>query len=202
MHTAELSTQLTKNGNLQASEKAALYALLQKQLAALLEGERDMIANFANAAALLWYSLPEINWSGFYLHKRIAGGAASGASGAVSELVLGPFQGKPACVRIALGKGVCGTSAARRETLLVDDVEAFPGHIACDAASRSEIVVPMVHGGVLIGVLDVDSPVLSRFDAADKQGLERLVALLLEATDFHAADAIAGVGEGVGELAA
>jgi GAF domain-containing protein len=146
--------------------KPALYGDVAASLAALLEGEPDALANLANAAALLSGALERINWCGFYLMR---GG----------ELVLGPFQGKPACVRIALGKGVCGTAAARRETLVVPDVHAFPGHIACDADSRSEIVVPIVVGGELRGVLDVDAPETGRFDAEDRAGLEAFVAALV-----------------------
>ena len=145
-----------------AVDKAGLYAELDKALRALLDGERDFIANAANTAALLYQTLPDVNWVGFY---RLVG----------DELVLGPFQGKPACVRIPMGKGVCGTAAARRETVLVPDVHQFPGHIACDSASRSEIVVPLVKGGQLLGVLDLDSPNLGRFDEADRVGLEKLV---------------------------
>jgi len=151
------------------TDKAAGYAELEKQLGALLHGERDFIANCANAAALLWHSLPGLNWAGIY---RLVDG----------ELVLGPFQGKPACVRIKPGRGVCGTAAATRRTVLVPDVQAFPGHIACDAASRSEIVVPLVKDGVLLGVLDLDSPELNRFDAADQAGLERLATTLVAAS--------------------
>lgn len=150
------------------SDKPAAYRELEKQLSALLGGERDFIANCANTAALLWHSLPDLNWAGVY---RLVG----------DELVLGPFQGKPACVRIRLGKGVCGTAAATRRTVLVPDVREFPGHIACDAASRSEIVVPLVKDGRLLGVLDLDSPKLNRFDAADQTGLERLAGVLVEA---------------------
>ena len=128
--------------------KQEFYRQLNASLAALLEGERDWIANLANAAALLYHTLPEINWAGFYL--------LPGGSG---ELVLGPFQGKPACVRIKLGQGVCGTAAKSRETQVVPDVHAFPGHIACDAASRSEIVVPLTDGSEVVGVMDIDSPV-------------------------------------------
>ena len=145
--------------------KPALYAQLAASLESLLEGETDALANLANASGLLADALDRINWCGFYLLRR-------------GELVLGPFQGKPACVRIALGKGVCGTAAARRETLIVPDVNAFPGHIACDAASRSEIVVPILAGGVLLGVLDVDAPETNRFDAADQSGLEEFVRIL------------------------
>ena len=149
-----------------AASKAETYRDAVASLAAILEGETDAIANLANASALLAATLPKINWCGFYL---LRGG----------ELVLGPFQGKPACVRIVLGKGVCGTAAERRETLVVPDVNAFPGHIACDAASRSEIVVPIVEGRKFHGVLDVDSPDLNRFDAEDRKGLEGFVAVLV-----------------------
>jgi GAF domain-containing protein len=142
--------------------KTELYRDLAASLSALLEGESDPLANLANASALLSDALDGINWCGFYL---LRGG----------ELVLGPFQGKPACVRIALGKGVCGTAAARRETTVVPDVHAFPGHIACDEASRSEIVVPIVVDGALAGVLDVDAPEKNRFDDEDRAGLEGFV---------------------------
>jgi GAF domain-containing protein len=135
-------------------------------LQALLEGETDLVANAANTAALLFHGLPELNWAGFYLMN---GG----------ELVLGPFQGKPACVRIAVGRGVCGTAAATRRTVRVQDVHAFPGHIACDAASNSEIVVPLEREGRLLGVLDLDSPITGRFDAQDQEGLERLAQIFL-----------------------
>ncbi|MBB6099007.1 GAF domain-containing protein [Deinobacterium chartae] len=151
--------------------KPEQYAELVQQLRGLLEGERDSIANLANASALLYHSLEGLNWAGFYLHRG-------------DELVLGPFQGKVACVRLALGRGVCGTAAASRTTQVVEDVHAFPGHIACDPASRSEIVVPLIQGDRLIGVLDIDSPQLSRFDAQDREGLEAFARVLLEATDF------------------
>jgi GAF domain-containing protein len=151
------------------TDKAAGYRELEKQLRALLHGEKDFIANCANAAALLWHSLPDLNWAGFY---RLVDG----------ELLLGPFQGKPACVRIQLGKGVCGTAAATRQTVRVPDVEKFPGHIACDAASRSEIVLPLVKNDELLGVLDLDSPKLNRFDAADQAGLEKFAAVLAAST--------------------
>lgn len=146
--------------------KSALYAEVGESLRALIEGERDLIANLANASALLYQSLPDLNWAGFYLLKD-------------GELVVGPFQGKPACVRIAIGKGVCGTAAAQRTTIVVPDVHAFPGHIACDSASNSEIVVPMSRRDQLVGVLDLDSPKLGRFEAADRDGLERFVAILM-----------------------
>ena len=148
------------------SSPVTSYEELAGQLGALLEGERDRVANLANAAALLNDSLHTVNWVGFY-----------GFDG--TELVVGPFQGLPACVRIPLGKGVCGTAAAERRTVLVSDVHEFPGHIACDARSRSEVVVPMVLDGELVGVLDVDSPEPDRFTAEDAAGLELVVAALL-----------------------
>jgi GAF domain-containing protein len=148
-----------------AGSKAELYRDLHGALDALTAGEPDAIANMANAASLIWQVLPDLNWAGFY---RNVGG----------ELVLGPFQGKAACIRIPFGKGVCGAAAASRETQLVEDVHAFPGHIACDAASRSELVVPIVHDGELIGVLDLDSPTRGRFHAEDAAGCEALAALL------------------------
>ena len=150
-------------------DKDAAYAELAQQLRALLAGEQDLIANAANMAALLYWSLPDLNWAGFYLVEPRSG-----------ELLLGPFQGKPACVRIAVGRGVCGTAAARRETVVVPDVHVFPGHIACDSASNSEIVLPVVRDGRLLGVLDLDSPLLARFDDVDARGLERLVQVFLE----------------------
>jgi GAF domain-containing protein len=150
--------------------KAEIYGELALQARGLFEGERDPIANAANLAALIYGGLDDLNWAGFYLMKQ-------------GELVLGPFQGRPACVRIALGKGVCGTAAKRGETVIVDDVETFPGHIACDAASRSEIVVPLSKNGALIGVLDLDAPIPSRFDAQDRAGLETLAQLWLDASD-------------------
>jgi L-methionine (R)-S-oxide reductase len=150
-------------------DKAADYARLERELAALLAGERDLIANAANTAALLFGALPEVNWAGFYFLKE--GG-----------LIVGPFQGQPACVRIALGAGVCGTAAARRRTIVVPDVHEFPGHIACDSASRSEIVVPLLAGERLLGVLDLDSPRIQRFDEADARGLESLARTLVLAS--------------------
>jgi L-methionine (R)-S-oxide reductase len=145
--------------------KAELYHDLHAAMDALTAGEADPVANMANAAALIWEYLPDINWAGFY--RMVEG-----------ELVLGPFQGKAACIRIPLGKGVCGTAAATRQTQLIDDVHAFPGHIACDGASASELVVPIIHDGVLFGVLDLDSPSLARFDTEDAAGCEALVKLL------------------------
>ena len=144
-----------------AGSPAELYAELLEQARALLHGERDATANAANLASLVFHTLPELNWAGFYW---LRGG----------ELVLGPFQGKPACVRIAMGRGVCGTAARERHTILVPDVSAFPGHIACDAASVSEMVVPLVKDGELLGVLDLDSPLPGRFDEDDRRGLEAL----------------------------
>ena len=149
------------------SDPAAAYTELARDLSALLHGERDLVANAANTSALIWDALPDLNWAGFYLYKS-------------GELVLGPFQGKPACVRISLGLGVCGTAAQRRATVLVEDVHAFPGHIACDSASNSEIVIPLMRGGELLGVLDLDSPKLRRFTAADQRGLEALAKIFLE----------------------
>jgi len=154
-----------------ATAKPDAYANLLAQARALLEGERDATANAANLASLLFHTLPELNWAGFYWMKD--GG-----------LVLGPFQGKPACVRIALGKGVCGTAAAGRRTVVVPDVHAFPGHIACDSASESEIVVPVLKGERLLGVLDLDSPRRGRFDDEDALGLEAVVRAFVDATDL------------------
>ena len=152
-----------------AGTKPDHYAQLNQQLTALIGDERDFVANMANMAALLFHQLPDLNWAGFYLMR---GG----------ELVLGPFQGKPACIRIPLGRGVCGTAAATGQTQVVADVHAFPGHIACDADSRSEIVVPLVVNGALIGVLDLDSPKPGRFDEDDRAGLETAAGLLLGAS--------------------
>ena len=154
------------------NDKTAAYAELATGLRALLTGERDLIANAANLAALLYWSLPQLNWAGLYLVEPQHG-----------DLLLGPFQGKPACVRIPIGRGVCGTAAARRETVIVPDVHAFPGHIACDSASNSEIVVPILRGDQLIGVLDLDSPVPGRFDNEDAAGLERLIRIFVESLD-------------------
>ena len=145
--------------------KAELYGDLLKAIDAITADEPDGVANMANAAALLWQYLPDLNWAGFY---RMVGG----------ELVLGPFQGKAACIRIPVGRGVCGTAAATAITQLVEDVHAFPGHIACDAASRSELVVPVVRDGAVIAVVDLDSPEPARFDVADAHGCEAIAALL------------------------
>jgi L-methionine (R)-S-oxide reductase len=147
------------------SSKPELYAGLLAQARALVDGEPDMIANLANISALIFHSLPGLNWAGFYLLKE-------------SQLVLGPFQGKPACIRIPIGRGVCGTAAERRRSVIVPDVHAFEGHIACDSASNSEIVVPVLIDGELVGVLDLDSPHFDRFDDEDRAGLEALVAVI------------------------
>lgn len=153
---------------IEAGSKRETYAQLVEQARGLLAGESDRIANAANLSALVFDALPDLNWAGFYFYDGI-------------ELVVGPFQGKPACVRIALGRGVCGTAAATRETQLVRDVHEFPGHIACDAASNSEIVVPIVAAdGSLVGVWDVDSPKLARFDEDDRAGMQALVAVFVD----------------------
>jgi GAF domain-containing protein len=148
-----------------AADKAELYRQLNRAADALTDGEPDAVANMANVAALLWETLPDLNWAGFY---RNVGG----------ELVLGPFQGRAACIRIPFGKGVCGAAAATGEVQCIDDVHAFPGHIACDAASASELVVPLVHEGELLGVIDLDSPRTGRFEAADVEGCLELARLL------------------------
>ena len=150
--------------------KPELYEDLVEQANALFEGEHDFVANAANLSALLFHSLEYLNWAGFYLLKE-------------DGLVLGPFQGKPACVRIAMGKGVCGTAARDKKTVIVPDVSKFPGHIACDPDSKSEIVVPLVRFGKVIGVLDLDSPNAGRFDEDDRRGLEALAEVFLNATD-------------------
>src|SRR5690606_32500406 len=150
--------------------KPEVYRTLVEQARALLAGEHDRVANAANLSALVFHALPSLNWVGFYFHDG-------------SELVVGPFQGKPACVRSALGKGVCGTAAATRRTLRVDDVGAFPGHIPCDSASRSELVVPLYRGDRLVGVFDLDSPVPDRFDADDQAGLEAIARAFLDTLD-------------------
>jgi GAF domain-containing protein len=151
-----------------AGSKTEQYAELAGQARGLLQGERDRTANAANLSALVYHALPELNWVGFYFYDG-------------TELVVGPFQGRPACVRIALGKGVCGTAAVSRRTQRVADVDAFPGHIPCDSASRSELVVPLFGAdGALIGVFDLDSPVTGRFDAEDQQGLEQIAAVFVE----------------------
>jgi L-methionine (R)-S-oxide reductase len=152
-------------------DKAALYRHLAEQLKGIVAEERDFIANSANCAAILFGALSDVNWAGFYILRGV-------------DLVLGPFQGKPACVRIGPGRGVCGAAAEQRRTLVVPDVHAFPGHIACDGASNSEIVIPLVAAERLVGVLDVDSPVVGRFDATDAAGLEVIATILLAASDL------------------
>ncbi len=147
--------------NTLTGSKAEQYQQLLAQARSLMQGEHDRIANAANLSALLFNSLPDLNWAGFYFHDG-------------KELVVGPFQGLPACIRIPLDKGVCGAAASTRETQRVADVHAFPGHIACDSASQSEIVIPLVQNGEMIGVLDIDSPKLARFDADDQLGLEAI----------------------------
>jgi len=148
--------------------KPEQYGQLLAQARALVHGERDRIANAANLSALVYHALPQLNWVGFYFYDG-------------TELVVGPFQGLPACVRIPLSKGVCGAAATQRVTQRIEDVDAFPGHIACDSASRSELVVPLFKGDTLVGVFDLDSPVLSRFDAHDQAGLEAIAAVFVEA---------------------
>lgn len=150
-----------------SGSKPEQYVELASQARALLAGERDRIANAANLSALVYHALPSLNWVGFYFHDG-------------RELVVGPFQGLPACVRIPLNKGVCGAAATSRQTQRVADVDAFPGHIACDSASRSEVVVPLVRDGELIGVFDIDSPELDRFDADDQSGLETIASIYVD----------------------
>ena len=151
--------------------KTELYSLLCRQLSALTEGEKEWIPNLANASALLWMALGDINWAGFYLMKN-------------GELLLGPFQGKPACIHIPVGRGVCGAAVSENRTQLVEDVHRFPGHIACDSASNSEIVVPIRSGDKIVGVLDIDSPDVSRFDGEDQKGLEEFVHILEESCSW------------------
>jgi len=153
---------------IEAADKATLYSDMASALQGLVEGEPDGIANMANAAALIWESLPDINWAGFY--RNIDG-----------ELVLGPFQGRPACIRIPFGTGVCGAAAATLQVQRIEDVHAFPGHIACDSASNSEIVVPIVRDGKLLAVLDIDSPNRARFDEEDEVGCIRLAEIMASA---------------------
>src|SRR5256885_7377296 len=155
----------------QVTSKQELYDQLASQLSSLLAGERDLVANAANFSSLVFHALPDLNWVGFYFAKD-------------DELVLGPFQGQPACVRIRVGQGVCGAGASKCETVIVPNVHEFPGHIACDSASNSEIVVPLMKGERLIGVLDLDSPLLGRFDADDAAGLRSLVRTLLSSVSF------------------
>ena len=156
---------------IKVDDKVELYGELTQQLEGLLSGERDPIANAANTAALLYTTLPNLNWAGFYILRS------------PDELVLGPFQGKPACVRIAVGRGVCGAAVAQRRTMLVEDVHAFADHIACDAASRSELVAPLVRDGRVLGVIDLDSPSFARFDRDDQDGIEAVAEIFLKASD-------------------
>ncbi len=151
------------------NKKTELYEKLADDVRNVLQRERDPIANAANLAAIIYRTLPDLNWAGFYFLQG-------------DELVLGPFQGKPACTRIAVGRGVCGTAAEQRKTIVVENVREFPGHIACDTGSNSEIVVPIIKEEKLVGVLDLDSPLLARFDADDQAGLEELVAIFVEMT--------------------
>ena len=164
MHDAARPAPWTQSGR--GGGKAALYRDLAEELDALLSGETDAIANAANAAAAIYHSLPALNWAGFYFLRD-------------DTLVLGPFQGRPACVRIKTGSGVCGIAVQQRRSILVPDVEQFPGHIACDTASRSELVVPLLRDGEILGVLDLDSPELARFDAEDQTGCEMLAAIVV-----------------------
>src|SRR5579872_1270286 len=157
-----------------SGDKSVLYDELATELDALLAGEADPVANAANAAAAIYHALPDLNWVGFYFLRE-------------QELVLGPFQGRPACVRIPVGRGVCGTAAAERRSVLVPDVNAFPGHIACDTASRSELVIPLLSSGAVLGVLDLDSPLPARFDTADQAGCEALAGVIVR----HLAQTIA-----------
>jgi GAF domain-containing protein len=155
---------------IETEDKSAFYGDLAQQLEGLLHGESDAIANAANTAALLFTALPDLNWAGFYFLRQ------------PDELVLGPFQGKPACVRIAVGRGVCGTAVKERRTMRIEDVHAFADHIACDSASRSELVVPLFRGQSIIGVLDLDAPIAARFDAEDQCGIEAIAAIYLKAS--------------------
>ena len=158
----------TEINNRYPESKPELYDLLCRQLISLTEGEAELIPNLANASALLWMALAEINWAGFYLMKN-------------GELLLGPFQGKPACIRIAVGRGVCGTAVEKGTTLRIENVHDFAGHIACDGASNSEIVIPIRSGDKIVGVLDIDSPAFARFDTADQDGLEAFARILEKA---------------------
>ena len=167
---SNISSSVFTAESMSQHSKPDIYRTLVEQLRSLIANEPDWIANLANAAALIFQSLPDLNWTGFYLLRG-------------EELVVGPFQGKVACVRIGLGKGVCGTTAQTRRTVVVPDVHQFPGHIACDSASRAEIVIPLIRQNQLIGVLDLDSPSLNRFDEEDAKGLEQLAAVLVERFD-------------------
>ncbi len=155
---------------IETDDKSAFYGDLAQQLEGLLQGEGDPIANAANTTSLLFTTLPDVSWAGFYFLRK------------PDELVLGPFQGKPACVRIAVGRGVCGTAVKERRTMRIEDVHAFADHIACDSASRSELVVPLFRGQDIIGVLDLDAPILARFDAVDQRGIEAVAAVYVKAS--------------------
>ena len=155
---------------IESRDKAIVYRELAEQLNGLFSDERDAIANAANTAALLFTSLPDLNWAGFYFLRS------------AEELVLGPFQGKPACVRIAVGRGVCGAAVEKRSSMLIEDVHAFPDHIVCDAASRSELVVPLIRDGRVLGVIDLDSPLPARFDLDDQRGVEALAEIYVKAS--------------------
>ena len=165
----KMSSNISEN---YPENKTELYDLLCRQLAALTEGESEPVPNLANASALLWMGLKEINWAGFYLMKN-------------GELLLGPFQGKPACIHIKIGRGVCGSAVEEGRTLRIEDVHQFPGHIACDGASNSEIVIPICDGDKIAGVLDIDSPVFARFDGTDQEGLEKFVKVLERACTWN-----------------
>ncbi|TFW36215.1 GAF domain-containing protein [Massilia horti] len=153
------------------------YDLLVRQVASVLEGERNLTSNASQFSALVYDTLADLNWAGFYL-------TVPAKNGTGQDLLVGPFQGKPACARIPFGRGVCGTTAVERRTIVVPDVHAFPGHIACDSASNSEIVIPLIKDGAVLGVFDIDSPSLNRFSEEDRVGLERMIAAFLDATDF------------------
>jgi L-methionine (R)-S-oxide reductase len=153
------------------------YAMLTRQVDSILEGERDLVANASQFSAFIYDTIAELNWAGFYLARPAKNGAGE-------ELLVGPFQGKVACARIPFGRGVCGAAASERRTMLVPDVHAFPGHIACDSQSNAEIVIPLIKNGKVLGVFDIDSPTLNRFSEEDREGLEALVAAFLAATDF------------------
>jgi GAF domain-containing protein len=154
---------------IETADKTEFYRELAEQVASMLQGESDATANAANCSALLFDQMPDLNWAGFYFLRS------------PDELVVGPFQGKVACVRIKVGKGVCGTAVARKQSILVEDVDDFPGHIACDSASRSELVVPLIRNGEVLGVLDLDSPLVARFDADDQAGIEAIARIYVEA---------------------
>ncbi|PRC92225.1 GAF domain-containing protein [Solimicrobium silvestre] len=158
------------------------YSILARQVTSLLDGERDLTANAAQFSALIYEAIADLNWAGFYWVRPAKN---AGNDSQRKDLLVGPFQGKVACARIAFGRGVCGTAALERRTILVADVHAFPGHIACDSASNAEIVIPVIKDGQLFGVFDIDSPSTSRFSEEDQKGLEELVAAFIAATDFH-----------------